>query len=164
HGAIFIGIGVAIVVSVISHLILAYSSGADGMQNWFYTSFPRGMFKKIVGIAKSQPVDNAGGAFWLAFGGSMMAGLLYLRQFYFWLPHPIGMIMLVNPIMGAYWFSIFLGWLAKSLITKYGNKETYRVVRSSFVGLIVGELIIIVLAMIVSVWTGSGIGIDLNRN
>ncbi|MDA0837389.1 MAG: hypothetical protein O3B01_13810 [Planctomycetota bacterium] len=164
HGAIFIGIGVAILVSVLSHLILAYSSGADGMQGWFYTGFPKGMFKKIVSIAKSQPTDNAGGAFWLAFGGCMMAGLLYLRQIYFWFPHPIGMIMLVNPIMGAYWFSIFLGWLAKRLVTKYGNKETYRTVRCMFVGLIVGELIIIVLAMVVSIWTGSHIAIDLNRN
>jgi hypothetical protein len=36
--------------------------------------------------------------------------------------------------------------------------------RFMFVGLIVGELIIIALAMIVSIWTGSSIGIDLNRN
>ena len=40
HIAIFLGIGIASVVAVISQIILAYSSGADGMNHWFHTSFP----------------------------------------------------------------------------------------------------------------------------
>lgn len=165
HLAIFLGIGVAAVVAVLSQIILCYSGGADGMNRWFHTSFPdRWMFGKIVSMTKNRPIDTTGGAFWLGFGGVAMGLLLYFRQFIFWLPHPIGMIMLTNPIMRTYWFSIFLGWLFKNLITKYGNKDTYKNLRFMFVGLIVGELIIIVLAMIVTMWTGKPIGIDLNRN
>ena len=101
---------------------------------------------------------------WLGFGAVGMAALLYLRQSFFWLPHPIGMIMLVNPIMGTYWFSIFLGWLFKRLVTKYGSKEAYVKARTLFMGLIVGELLVVILAMIVSCKTGLTIPIDLNRN
>jgi hypothetical protein len=93
-----------------------------------------------------------------------MALLLYLRRFLFWLPHPIGLVMLVSPQMAAYWFSIFLGWIAKSLVTKYGNKETYATVRCLFLGLIVGELLMVALAMLVSSRLGIAIPIDLNRN
>jgi len=56
-----------------------------------------------------------------------------------------------------------LGWIAKRLVTKYGNKDTYAKTRNFFIGLIVGELLIVVLAMITAVATGRGIGIDLNR-
>ena len=92
-----------------------------------------------------------------------MAVLLYFRQTSFWLPHPIGLIMLVNPLMAAYWFSILLGWLAKSLVTKYANKNTYAKVRGLFIGLIIGELLVVFIAMIISLTMQKRLGIDLNR-
>jgi len=164
HLAIILGIGIAAVVAILSQIILSYNLGADEMQGWFHTSFPRGLFRKLVSITKNRPIDTTAGGFWLGFGAVAMGLLLYFRQFIFWLPHPIGMIMLVNPIMQTYWFSIFLGWLFKSLVTKYGNKDTYKNMRCMFVGLIVGELIVIVLAMVVTIWLGKPIRIDLNRN
>ena len=73
--------------------------------------------------------------------------------------------MLVNPIMGAYWFSILLGWVAKKLVTKYGNKETYEKTRCLFIGLIAGEIMMIVVAMIASHLTGlTTLQITLNQN
>ena len=72
--------------------------------------------------------------------------------------------MLVNPIMIVYWFSILLGWLCKTLVTKYGNKDVYSRVRGLFLGLIAGELTIVALAMVVSYLADVHIPIDLNRN
>ena len=71
--------------------------------------------------------------------------------------------MLVNPLMAAYWFSILLGWLAKSLVTKYANKNTYAKVRGLFIGLIIGELLVVFIAMIISLTMQKRLGIDLNR-
>jgi len=71
--------------------------------------------------------------------------------------------MLANTLMGVYWFSIFLGWFAKSLIAKYGGKDTYAKVRGAFIGLIVGELVIVVLAMILAYSLGLYSNITLNR-
>ena len=164
HIAIIFGIVGAVLAAVITHLIMTYSSGGDAMNDWFYTSFPDSVYKQIAAMTKTMPVDTSGGQFWIGFGAAVMAGLLYLRQFVFWLPHPIGMIMLVNPIMNAYWFSIMIGWFAKMLVTRYGNKDTYRIVRCLFVGLIAGELLIVILALLVSLTTDLHIPIDLNRN
>jgi hypothetical protein len=109
------------------------------------------------------PAATAAGRFWLIGGAALMAALLFFRQSFFWLPHPIGLIMLVNPLMRTYWFSILLGWMAKALVTKYGNKETYAKVRCGFIGLIVGELVIVAVAMVLSLILDKNLGIDLNR-
>ena len=122
------------------------------------------MFERIATVSRTPPVASPSDGIWLLVGAAAMVALLYFRQTAFWLPHPIGMIMLVNPIMGAYWFSILLGWGAKSLVTKYGNKDTYGRARTFFIGLIVGELFIVMLAMILTTALDIRVPIDLNRN
>ncbi len=164
HLVIFAAIFGAAVVSVAMSVMMAYTNGADTMQGWFYTNFPRDVFEKIATISRTPPLSSPGDTGWVIVGAVAMIALLYFRQTAFWLPHPIGMIMLVNPIMGAYWFSILLGWLAKSLVTKYGNKDTYSRARTMFIGLIVGELFIVMVAMILTTALDIRVPIDLNRN
>lgn len=72
--------------------------------------------------------------------------------------------MFVNPLMGAYWFSIFLGWLANALVTRYGTRETYYRVRGFFLGLVVGEMLLVLLAALLAWKLDLQISIDLNRN
>jgi hypothetical protein len=164
HLAVFLAIAVASVAAIAAAIMMAYSSGADAMESWFYISFPKGLYAQLSEMHKTPPTATASGRLWLGFGAAFMALLLFLRQRLFWLPHPIGAIMLVNPIMQTYWFSIFLGWIAKALVTKYGNKDTYARVRGLFVGLIVGELVVVTVAMILSLILNKNMGIDLNRN
>ena len=164
HIAIFSCIVVAAVVAITTHLLLTYNKGGDNMNGWFYTGFPKGMFDQVGAMVKTSPIDTTMTSWFFGGGAVAMIALLYFRQMIFWLPHPIGMIMLVNPIMNAYWFSILIGWLAKVLVTRYGNKDTYRIVRGLFVGLIVGELLIILAALVGSLLTGNNVPIDLNRN
>ena len=71
--------------------------------------------------------------------------------------------LFTSPEPEVYWFSIFLGWLSKTLVTKYGRKEAYEKARNLFVGLIAGELAIVALAMLVSYLMGTQIRIDFNR-
>lgn len=141
HVGIAAGIFVAMGIAIMTHIILGYSQGADSMHNWFYSNFPQQVFDTIKTMTITEPTDSAGARMWLLTGCIVMGLLVYFRQRVFWLPHPIGMIMLVNPLMAQYWFSILLGWLFKNLVTKYGNKTTYSTIRTLFVGLIVGELI-----------------------
>jgi hypothetical protein len=141
HLAIWGGILAALLVALLAHVIMGYQRTGDQMNNWFYNQFPPTVFPEIRTIAQTNPVDAAGGVWWLISGVVVMGLLLYLRRHVFWMPHPIGMIMLVNPMMGAYWFNFFLGWIAKTLVTKYGNKDTYQRLRYLFIGLIAGEII-----------------------
>lgn len=141
HVGVAAGILVAMAVAILTHIILGYDQGADTMNGWFYSNFPQQVFDTIKTMTVTEPTDTAGSRWWLMTGCIVMGLLIYFRQRVFWLPHPIGLIMLVNPLMAQYWFSIFLGWLFKSMISKYGNKASYATIRTLFVGLIVGELI-----------------------
>ena len=151
HVAVFIGILCAILVAVAINIIMGYHLGGDGMQSWFHRDFPRLIFDQIK-MPALNPVDTVGGRWWLLCGALLMSVLLFGRQFVAWLPHPIGLIMLVNPLMGAYWSSIFIGWLLKSMISKYGNQQTYRQTRNFFIGMMIAELLLCLC------------GNDLNRN
>ncbi len=75
--------------------------------------------------------------------GAVMAGGLYwlcLRS-PAWPLHPIG-ILIANTWYGnGAWVSIFLGWLIKVLLLKYGGARAYRSARPVFLGLILGEVI-----------------------
>ncbi len=161
---IFLCMAVAAAAAILSALMMAYSSGADKLSAWFFTGLPRALFERIASMSRTPPLATDMERGWFIGGGVFMAALLYFRQFVFWLPHPIGLIMLINPVMKTFWFSIFLGWIAKASVSRYGNKEVYSKFRSGFVGLIVGELFIVLLAMIVSIVVGRNLGIDLNRN
>ena len=164
HIGIFLAIAVSIFVAFSMVLIFCYDAGADAMSGWFYTAFPKSTFALIGNISKVPPMSSPSARGWLIFGAILMGTLLYFRQNNFWLPHPIGLIMLINPLMASYWFSIFLGWLAKSLVTKYANKETYAKVRGLFIGLIVGEFLVVMLALIVATIFDCNTGnITLNR-
>ena len=70
-----------------------------------------------------------------------MGLLLFSRQKIFGIPHPIGLVMLINPVMFGFWGSVMLGWLFKSLASKYCSKEQYLSVRCFFIGLVVGHLV-----------------------
>ena len=165
HIGVVGGILISVIVAIGVAIMMCYEpgQGADTMHSWFYTMFPKSLFTGIGDISKVPPTATWGLRGWLLFGAVLMAVLLYFRQTSFWLPHPIGLIMLVNPLMAAYWFSILLGWLAKSLVTKYANKNTYAKVRGLFIGLIIGELLVVFIAMIISLTMQKRLGIDLNR-
>ncbi|MCF7855518.1 MAG: hypothetical protein K9N51_12020 [Candidatus Pacebacteria bacterium] len=163
HVALILAIALAVLASIIVHIMMGYSRGADSMNGWFYTNFPRSLFQQIANMTQNPPVDETQCRWWFVFGVVMMGGLLFFRQRLFWLPHPIGLIMLVNPLMRTYWFSILLAWIAKSLVTKYGTKNTYRHTRKFFIGLILGELAMVVLGMILALALNRSIPVDLNR-
>jgi hypothetical protein len=58
-----------------------------------------------------------------------------------WPFHPVGLLLVSTHYGNWGWPSIFLGWLAKSLILRYGGARAYRLARPAFLGLIVGEVL-----------------------
>ncbi|MBU4199731.1 MAG: hypothetical protein L6455_07550 [Kiritimatiellae bacterium] len=152
HLAIALCLIAAAAAAFLTVMLMAYSCGADNMNNWFYTGLPRWtMFHTMRGMVTDAPIASPAGQLWLCVGGGAMAALLYFRQLIFWLPHPLGLVMYVNPTMHVYWFSILIGWIGNIMVTKYGNKDTYHRARGFFIGLIIGELLIAILSMMISV-------------
>ncbi len=68
-----------------------------------------------------------------------------------WPLHPIGLLMLGGWFLGISWFSIFLGWALKNLITGYGGARAYRLAKPLFLGFIIGEVFSAILWALVPV-------------
>lgn len=52
---------------------------------------------------------------------------------------PVGYVTSHGSFIGAAWFSIFIGWIAKVLIVRFGGASLFNTLRPIFVGIIFGE-------------------------
>ena len=85
------------------------------------------------------------------FGAGMVAVLAALRlRFVAWPFHPVGFLLLYSWGLQVTWFSIFLGWLAKSLLIRLGGSGLFLAGKPVFIGLIVGEALAAVLWLVVN--------------
>jgi hypothetical protein len=67
-----------------------------------------------------------------------VCGALRLR-YAGWPLHPVGFILSYGWGLNWIWFSIFLGWLVKVMIVRFGGGSLLRSSRPFFIGLILGE-------------------------
>jgi len=84
-----------------------------------------------------------------------MALLMLARQILVWWSlHPIGYPIRAVWLMERLWFSIFLAWLLKLLVMKYGGPKLFRRSRPFFLGLILGQFSIAGFWLIIDFFTG----------
>ncbi len=140
HLSVWAGILVAAVVSVATLLVLSYQFGADNLGEWLNTGTPRGLLGGVKGWIENTAPPRIEDRRWLLVGMVLMGGLLLGRRRFFGIPHPLGLLMIMNRNMYGFWGSILIGWLFKSMISKYCSHEQYVSIRRLFVGLIFGHL------------------------
>jgi hypothetical protein len=79
------------------------------------------------------------GFFNIGLGAAIMSALMAARWFYLWWPlHPLGYVIGPIWIMDHLWFNMFLAWLIKVLVLKYGGVQLYVKTRPFFIGMILG--------------------------
>lgn len=86
----------------------------------------------------SKPRVAATVATVLGSGFTLFLGMMRTR-FTWWAFHPVGYATATSWSMGKLWACVFLGWVAKALITRYGGATAYRKAMPFFVGLVLGE-------------------------
>ena len=75
-------------------------------------------------------------------------------RFVWWPVHPLGFATGTFYIMNWVWFSVFLAWLFKTIILKYGGASLYRKARPFFLGLIMGQFSVAGLWIVIDFFTG----------
>lgn len=136
HGAIGIAIVVATLVGIITLVIFSYDVGANSLTKWMHKAGGPGIKEVIAAPADPHAIHTR----WIMAGALLMIALMAARRSFFWIPHPIGLVVFINPVMYGFWGSIMIGWLIKSLVSKYCSKEQYFQIRCFFVGLVIGHL------------------------
>ena len=92
---------------------------------------------------------------WLVIGGTLTWGMMLARSRFAWFPfHPIGYLLSLTFAAQMFWFSFFLGWLCKTLITRFGGNDTYRKVMPGFLGLALGDVAMMLFWLAVDGWNG----------
>ncbi len=86
-----------------------------------------------------RPADKGAVAAY-AFGAGITLLLAYLRTAFLWWPfHPAGYVVGASYSLMRLWLPLFVSWLLKTLILRYGGLQGYRRALPFFLGLVVGE-------------------------
>ncbi len=154
------GIIVAIAVSFVSSswLILkfAYAEGGINLNNWFFEGGVRAPFDFIGSKLNFPTGANWIGWIWTGIGGGLMFGLMWLQRRFLWWPvHPIGFAIGTMYTTDQIAFSVFLAWLLKVVILKYGGPKFYRTTKPFFFGLIAGQFVIAAVWLVIDHITGT---------
>lgn len=156
---LFWAIVIAIVVSFVSSawiiLKLSYAYGGINLNGWFFGGGPRAPFEFVsTRLATPTPVNETGWL-WTGIGAAFMALLMLARHRFLWWPlHPLGFPISAIGMTNYIAFSVFLAWLIKTVVLKYGGPKLYRATRPFFLGLILGQFVVAGMWLIIDYFTG----------
>ncbi|MFH1570233.1 MAG: DUF6785 family protein, partial [Gemmatimonadota bacterium] len=133
---------------------MAYRHGAINLNSWFFKGLPEAAYGTALRHIEPAGTYWRGLAFMLG-GGVAMSLMMWARQRLPWWPvHPIGFPVGANSLMNTVWFSVFLAWLAKRLVLRYGGASLYARSQSFFLGLIAGQVLCNGLWLVIDYFTG----------
>ena len=154
--AMILSIVVSLFGSIWMIMELSYREGGINLNGWFFGRGAWEPFSFIGSYLSSPTTPNWGGWIHTGVGAFIMGLLMTVRRRFLALPfHPIGYPIGAVWLMDHIWFSIFLAWLLKALILKYGGIRWYRGTRPFFLGLILGQFVIAGIWLIIDYLTGT---------
>ena len=137
--AMRVAIAVSVVGSVWMQLALGYQYGAINMGG-FYTGLVKYPFNFISRHVLNETPWNPGGWLWTAFGGGLMWLLMVAKQRFVWWPvHPMSLPISAMWMTDVIMLSVFISWLLKLVILKYGGPGLYNRLKPLFIGLVAGH-------------------------
>ncbi len=120
--------------------VLTYKHGGINLNGWFFDGAPKHVFNNAIRHIEPAPVYWQGLGFFTG-GGVVMLILMWVRQRMPWWPiHPIGFPIGANAMMNTVWFSVFLAWLIKRIVLRFGGAAAYGHSQHMFLGLIAGQV------------------------
>jgi len=144
---IFGAIVLAVFTCHLSVPFILYHNGIGKLANWPQGS-GLGTVNTIAGFLNSPETMDREKWLGLFMGGALVWFLAEMRQRFLWWPlHPLGFVAsLWGWPIDRYWLSIFLGWLMKVTVLRFGGYRAYQSLRPVAFGLILG------LSFVMTVW------------
>jgi len=165
-GVLYVGVLVAgLIISGAAHLRANYDNEltlrGDPMNRWGHSRMTAvHNHLKRHADARNWPEERAHNRWGhMAFGAALTGGLQWAcMQFPTWPLHPMGLILVFTWHGNISWVSIFLGWLCKVLILRFGGSRLHNSARPVFLGLVFGEVFAaVVWSLIPAILAVSGI-------
>jgi len=132
-----LALAVALTSGIWMIMDLSHEYGALNLSRWS----KKAAFDHMGRLMQTPQVATAYGWLNIGIGAAVMLGLMLARWHYIWWPlHPLGYPIGPIWIMDHLWFNMFLAWLIKVVVLRYGGVRLYRKTRPFFIGLILGQL------------------------
>ncbi len=147
---------IAFSMSVWTHIHMGYQGGAlQWGHGWWVNFGASAPGRNVTDLAGGARDESALNWVWMALGGTFTYGLVLARSRFPWFPlHPLGYLMGITSPVNRFWLSIFIGWGCKVLIMRFGGSDTYRKVTPGFLGLVLGDVTMMVFWLLIDGWQG----------
>ena len=133
---------VAAVSTFWAYTHLAYKLGVAG-KFWSGYGYGGEAFGQLETWLTTPEGPNFKAAGAIGFGFAVAAFLMLMRSQFFWWPfHPVGYAISGSWSINLVWTPIFIAWVAKITILRYGGLSLYRRALPFFLGLILGETVV----------------------
>jgi hypothetical protein len=128
-----------------SVLRLMYRYGGVNIGRWWTVSVARDIACKNATRYITSPISpDPKNILTIIIGGGVTIFLFMMRRLFLWWPfHPIGYVMAGSYSIYHLWWPTFIGWLAKVFVLKYGGLRIYQKLKPFFMGLVLGECIVV---------------------
>ncbi|NKB66926.1 MAG: hypothetical protein GKR89_07695 [Candidatus Latescibacteria bacterium] len=159
--AMVLAIAVSLAGSVWAIVWMGYTYGGINLDWWFYNRFGEivhgdSAYKIANPSGPVKDFDTIAPRFLFAgIGAGIMGLLMFARHHFLWWPvHYLGFPIGATLTITFTWFSIFIGWMLKALILKYGGVALFRRLRPFFLGLILGHVFVAGFWVVIDFFTG----------
>ena len=147
-------IGIPSTLWAVLHLM--YKFGASTGVIGYHAGTARESFDRLQRWLTYPTLTNWGAVGFASVGFLFTMFLMVMRGRFIWWPfHPVGYAIAGSWAMGTIWVPIFISWIAKRTIIRYGGAKAHRQAIPFFVGLILGEFVI------GSLWSIIGIALNI---
>lgn len=144
---------ITLAMSLWMNVRLGYTDGGLQLNGWFAIDGAKQPALNADKLMKGVHDATWFNMVWLGFGTAATYAMMALRSRFLWFPlHPIGYLMCLTYPMNRLWFSIFLGWLLKVIISRFGGSEHYRRLMPGFLGLALGDVTMMLLWLVIDGW------------
>ena len=132
-----------------------YQIGGSSLDPWYAGDASRQPAYTSTALIKGITTASWLNVGWIAVGSLMTVAFMTARSHFAWFPlHPIGFILSQTYPLNTLWFSIFLGWLAKVTISRFGGSDAYRKTTPLFLGLALGDVAMMLFWLVIDGWQG----------
>jgi hypothetical protein len=152
---IFAVIIVGMAVSQHMNVRLGYETGGLSMNGWIADAGPQVAPKNLAAMANGVRDVSLGHSLWIVLGAVTLFSLTWCRSYFPWFPlHPLGYAVAVSYPMFVFWLSAFIAWACKTLVTRFGGTDAARRLNAFFLGLVFGEVTMMLVWLVVDAWQG----------
>ncbi|MDP6356278.1 MAG: hypothetical protein QF473_14305 [Planctomycetota bacterium] len=127
-------------VTFVTYIGIGSRVGLVNGYGWYFVNSPKYHWNWVASV-----IENPVSASWTSMGffgaGTVAAWVLVALSFRIpgWPLHPVGLAICQINTVWYDWFSIFLAWIIKACLLRYGGGTAYRKARPFFIGLILGS-------------------------